>query len=262
VKEPARYDIDLAESWSILGKLHGGYLLARIVEQVLAYESAAGNRTTHPHPLATSATYVAAPSPGPATVVVQPLRTGRTVSTYHATLEQDGLPCVDAMATLGTLPAADAPVGWAAPTSAPPHIAPLEECVVPPPPLGTDRPSGLLDNVEMRLDPRSVLWATGEPSGDGECRGWLRMITPLGVVLDQFVMADAPPPATFDLGMYGWVPTLTLQVLLRRLPAPGWQRVHQRAQVVGDGLFDEDCTMWDEQGRTTVQARQLAHYRE
>ena len=69
------------------------------------------------------------------------------------------------------------------------------------------------------------------------------------------------PPVTFDLGLFGWVPTLELTVLLRGLPAPGWIRAVQRATLLQDGWLDEECLLWDSRGRLVAQARQLAGYR-
>ena len=45
------------------------------------------------------------------------------------------------------------------------------------------------------------------------------------------------------------------------LPAPGWIRAVQRARLLQDGWLDEECELWDSEGRLVVQARQLAGYR-
>ena len=79
--------------------------------------------------------------------------------------------------------------------------------------------------------------------------------------LDLLVFADAMPPATFDLGLWGWVPTLELTVHVRGLAAPGWLRVVQRATVLRDGWVDEECLLWDSTDHLVAQARQLAGYR-
>ena len=51
-------------------------------------------------------------------------------------------------------------------------------------------------------------------------------------------------------------------MLVRGVPAPGWLAVVQRARLVHDGWLDEDCEVWDSEGRLVAQARQLAMYRE
>ena len=255
----ARVEVRLDASWGIQGKLHGGYLLAHIVGAVLQQ----ADPDLHPHPLAASAVYVTPPAPAPATVRVATLRAGRSVATYRAILEQDGASCVETLVTAGRLPAADAAPVFTAPGAAPPPTAALADCPVAPRPRNVDRVPGVMNHVDMRLDPATTRWAHREPAGRAESRGWLQMLTQgWDPLLAQFILADAPPPVTFDLGMFGWVPTLQLQVLLRRQVRPGWQLVRQHALVVGDGLLDEDCTLWDTDGRVTVQARQLAAYRE
>src|SRR6185369_598975 len=72
-------------------------------------------------------------------------------------------------------------------------------------------------------------WAVGKPSGRGELRGWLRFDD--GREPDTLALltaVDALPPATFDLGVTGWVPTLELSCHVRAAPAPGALAVRQR----------------------------------
>ena len=54
------FEVDLDPQWSIGGKLNGGYLLAVLGRAAVA---AAGN-PGHPHPMAASAHFLRAPSPG------------------------------------------------------------------------------------------------------------------------------------------------------------------------------------------------------
>ena len=104
--------------------------------------------------------------------------------------------------------------------------------------------------------------AVGAPAGVAEVRAWLRRDDGDDAsMLDLLVFADALPPVTFDLGLMGWVPTVELTVLLRALPAPGWVRAVQRARLLQDGWLDEECELWDSEGRLVAQARQLAGYR-
>ena len=70
--------------------------------------------------------------------------------------------------------------------------------------------------------------------------------------------ADALPPATFDLGLYGWAPTLELTVHVRASPAPGWLRIRHATRNFAGGLFEEDAEVWDSAGRLVAQSRQLA----
>jgi hypothetical protein len=66
------------------------------------------------------------------------------------------------------------------------------------------------------------------------------------------------PPLGFAMGQRGWAPTVQLQVLVRAMPAPGWCLAEARATQIAGGWIDEDCTIWDSEGRLVVQARQLA----
>ena len=82
------------------GVLHGGWLLETLASVAL-------EQTAHPHPLAVSAHFTAAPALGPAVVEVEQLREGRTVGTLRARLAQEGRAQVEVLLTAGTLP----PVG-------------------------------------------------------------------------------------------------------------------------------------------------------
>lgn len=237
------YDVDLHPGWAIYGKPNGGYLLA-----ILARAATACVDTTHP--LAVSAHYLRAPNDGPATVRTEAVRRGRRVSTARATLWQDGKPCVDALVTSGELN--DAAVDWAA--GPPPDMPPPGDCVDA---QTAEFSPEILTQCELLVDPATAPFPT--PTGEPVVRFWFRLRDgtppdPLALVL----AVDVGPPAVFNLGKYGWAPTVELTVLLRGLPAPGWLLVESRSQTIADGWFDEEATVWDSTGRVVAQARQLA----
>ena len=239
-------DVHLDDRWSIGGKPHGGYLLRQLAEPVLT--------ETHPHPMAVSAHFVRSPGPGPATVTVETLRTGRRVANSRARMSQGGEVCVEALITTGRYDA-DATPFWTDATR-PPELLPVEECVA----SLAEREDGFrighLDFVDMRLD----LSSYDTPGAEVRC--WLRRTDEAPATMtDLLVFADALPPVTFGLGLTGWVPTVELTVLVRGIPAPGWLRAVQRATLLQDGWLDEECLIWDSQDRLVVQARQLAGYR-
>ena len=245
------YPVDLDGSWSIGGKPHGGYLLSTMVGLALDED--------HPHPMAVSAHYVASPDEGPATVEVERLRTGRRVASSRLRLSQDGRVRVEALLTAGKL-TPDAEPFFAA--ADPPELAPVDVWPATPSQVPGGPKVGVLDHVEIRQDPETYKWAFGEPGGGAEVRAWMRRQDGDDPsLLDLLVFADALPPVTFDLGLPGWVPTLELTVLIRALPAPGWVRGVQRARLLQDGWLDEECDLWDGDGRLVAQARQLAGYR-
>ena len=67
----------------------------------------------------------------------------------------------------------------------------------------------LAEHIEQRLDPATAGWARGEPSGQGEIRGWFRFLDDRAVQpADLYFVLDCFPPVAFDLGLMGWAPTL------------------------------------------------------
>ncbi|WP_129668888.1 thioesterase family protein [Phytoactinopolyspora endophytica] len=250
--EPGCYDIDIDGTWSVGDVPNGGYLLALILQAVSA-------ESPHPHPISTSAHYVAPPTPGPAQITVKLLRAGRTTATLRATLAQDQIPRVEALITTGSLDR-DADVEWAGPP--PEAVAPVDECI----PAVVDLPDGthvgVLEHVDLRLDPQTLGWFSGRPAGQLSMRGHVRMVD--GTQPDPIVLAlavDSLPPTVFGLGRLGWAPTVELSVLTRSLPAPGWLTVHLRGRLVRDGWFDEEAEVYDADGSLVAQSRQLARVR-
>jgi len=248
-----RFDAAVDEGWTIGGRPNGGYLLGMLARAAAAVSE-------HPHVVAASAAYVQPPEPGPAVVVTQVLRAGRSASQVQAQLEQDGRTCVVALLTLGRLDP-DASPYWdrgvpAAPTADFDACVPLDG----PPPGGAH--VGLFDQVELRLDPDVLGFTGGQPSGRGELRGWL--VLPEDEAFDPSSLlfaVDSFPPATFDIEFAGWVPTFAMTAYVRALPAPGPVRVVQRAHLVEGQRVDESCFVWDGDGRLVAQATQLAGIR-
>ena len=255
-----RVEVDLAESWCIGSKPHGGYLLATATEPALD--------DAHPHPLAVSAHYLRAPDAGPAVIEVERLRTGRRVASSRVRMSQEQGPCLEVLVTAGTLTRTDA--FWTGP-GRPPVLPDRGACQRAPAARPDGARYGPLDQVEVLLDPATTGWSAGPAAprslggpgeGVGEVAGWLRRADgDAASPLDLLIFADILPPVTFALGLPGWVPTVELTVLLRGLPAPGWLSGVQRSQLLHDGWIDEDCDLWDSGGRLVAQARQLAGYR-
>ena len=187
------------------------------------------------------------------------LRTGRTMSTVSAVLAQDDgrTERLRVLATYGDLSALPGDVHT---TATPPEMPPPEECVSTSeaPPSFMEQ-AGLLDRLDLRLDPACVGWAVGKPSGRGRIQGWLRLAD--GRAPDPLLLllaVDALPPVTFDLGLFGWTPTLELTVHVRAVPADGWLRVSHATRNLAGGLLEEDAEVWDGTGRLVAQSRQLA----
>ncbi|HTW19920.1 MAG TPA: thioesterase family protein [Mycobacteriales bacterium] len=242
--ETGVFDADLHPGWAIVGKPNGGYTLAILARAACEVVEAA-------HPLAISAHYLRAPSPGPVEVHAEAIRRGRRVSTARAALWEDGKPCIEALVTCGDL-VADPVIEWDA-IPAPP-MPPPEEC-----PAGSNPHFHveLFDHAELRVDPATAPFpqASGEPA----VRFWFRLRDGTEPdVRTLLLAADAGPPTVFNLEKYGWAPTVELTVLVRGIPAPGWLLVATEAQFVSGGWFDEQAFVWDSTGRLVAQARQLA----
>jgi hypothetical protein len=255
---PGVYDTDLSAGWTIFGAVNGGYLLA-VLGRALA------DTLPHSDPFTVSAHYLSASRPGPAVVRTQTVRTGRTLSTGQASLfqhDEEGreVERIRVLASYGDLDALPDDVRTSA---KPPAIPPISQCLGPedgPAPDADQQP--IAERLMLKLDPSTIGWALGQPSGKGEMRAWFgladgRDADPLSLLL----AVDALPPTAFDLGIAGWVPTVELTVHVRSRPAPGPVRVSITTRNLAGGFLEEDAEVWDSQDRLVAQSRQLARVR-
>jgi acyl-CoA thioesterase len=243
---------DLDPGWDIGGGiLNGGYLLS-VAGRAAVLDSA------HAHPVALSGSYLRATTGGPATLVVTPGPAGRTLGHSLVALADASGPVLTVQATTATL--TDEAPERAVPM---PGVPPPEQCLsvtenahLAPP--GLEVP-GLTRQIDTRLDPATAGWALGQPSGEPVLRAWVRFADgrepdPLALV----TFADVLPPTLWGAGLFGWAPTVQLQVLVRAVPAPGWCLVEARGGELAGGWHDEDYAIWDSTGRLVAQSRQLA----
>jgi acyl-Coa thioesterase superfamily protein/acyl-CoA thioesterase superfamily protein len=247
-----RFAVDVSESWTIAGKPNGGYLLAMLGRVAVA-------ATAQPHVVAASATYLRPPQPGAGIITATVLRSGRTASQCRSQLWQGDELCVEALVTVSEL--ADAPMFWGGGVPQP-QIAERERCVRVPSASPTGLRVPIMAEVDLRIDPADLGFASGAPSGRGELRGWLEL--PAGEQFDPVALlyaVDAFPPATFEVAATGWVPTLELTAYVRALPAPGPVRVLHKAQLIAGQRVDEATFVWDTTGRLVAQGLQLAGIR-
>jgi acyl-coenzyme A thioesterase PaaI-like protein len=258
--EPGReatYDAKLDPGWVVGGGVNGGYLLSVLGGAVAETSGVFG----HPDPFIVTAHYLSASRPGPATVSTSVLRNGGSLTTVAATMsqEQDGadVPRLTALASYGDLHGLTDEV---ATTAEEPDLPPREQCVpTSAAPEDFRRTAPLLDRFALLVDPACVGWALGEPSGRGMFQGWFRLNDEREPDAQSLLLAvDALPPVTFDLGVWGWAPTLELTVHVRARPAPGWLKLRHATRNVAGGYFEEDCEVWDSVGRLVAQSRQLA----
>jgi hypothetical protein len=257
-REPGVYDIDLSAGWAIISAVNGGYLLA-VLGRALA------DALPHDDPFSISAHYLTASQPGPAVVRTDVVRTGRTLSTGQASLFQyddEGreVERIRVLASYGDLDGLPDDVRTSA---KPPAIPPVDQCFGPQDgPAPVPGSSALTDRLMLKLDPSTLGWALGSPSGKGEMRAWFGLAD--GRDPDPFSLllaVDALPPTAFELGLSGWVPTVELTVHVRSRPAPGPLRVSITTRNLAGGVLEEDAEVWDSADRLVAQSRQLARAR-
>lgn len=192
----------------------------------------------------------------------QVVRTGRTLSTGEASLFQyadDGTE-VERIRVLATYCDLDALSDEIRTTAKAPAIPPREHCLGPsdgPAPIPGS--SAITERLDIKLDPATIGWAVGQPSGKGQMRGWFgladgRDADPLSLLLT----VDALPPTSFELGLKGWTPTVELTTHIRCRPAPGPLRVSITTRNLAGGFLEEDAEVWDSADRLVAQSRQLA----
>lgn len=203
-------------------------------------------------------TFFAAPDPGPCDLAVETVRSGRGASQVRTRLTQGDVPCVEAAVVLGSARTAEADV------SAPPEpVAPRSACRRSPAEQDDGRGRlPIMEVVDTRLDPETTGFTTGRPAGRGRLAGWSEQAdgqpwTPTSLL----VALDILPPASFDLGLSGWSPTMTFAATLHGTPAPGPARVVQWVDHLGGDRMVESCRVWDTEDRCVGQATQLAAIR-
>ncbi len=239
-----RYAAVLDADFGIMQALNGGYLMAVLARAAL-------DASDHPHPVASSTNFYRVAKPGPAEVIVEPRKSGRTADVARLTLVQDDRAVLEATLTTGTLDGEAEPVYSAAQNPLPP----IGECAT----FVHEGTEGFAAQVEMYYDGRTMGWLDGRPSGVPEIRAHFRLrdgYEPDAVLLAMAV--DALPPVVLNTGAAGWAPTVELTWYMRAVPAPGWLALHGSGRLVSDGWFDEEVEVWDSTGRLVAQGRQIA----
>jgi len=258
-RRPGHFDTTVHELWTVGDKPNGGYLQALLGRAALVTGRSAGDPAWEI--VSCSITYLRPPDLGAATVRTTLLRRGRSAAHVRAVLVQDGGDMVDAVFVLAELPAPPSVrYDGVEPLAAPPP----DECVRLPPRIPGGVHVGVMEVLDLRLDPATLPFADSPPPAGtpAELRGWSRFADsrepdPLSLLFS----VDAIPPATLMIGSTGWVPTLQMSTYVRARPAPGWLGIRMRADLVADGMVDESCVLWDSAGRVVAQATQLARLR-
>jgi acyl-coenzyme A thioesterase PaaI-like protein len=242
------FTADLGSAWTVGGKPHGGFLLALLARAAVATAGA-----PLPDPLAVSAQFLRAPEVGPVLLRTDVRKAGRQATVVTVNLEQRGQSCVEGVVTTGRLPRERA--AW----------ADLPNQPAEPPGNAVDLATQPMASVfrltagcDVRLDPNGAGFLHGHIGDPPRLRLWAR---PRGEQVDALfalMAGDISMPVTFNLGRFGWSPSVQLTALLRSRPAPGWLRIQMDCKAVHGPWFDADATVVDSTGRLVCQARQLA----
>jgi hypothetical protein len=178
--DPTTYEANLRDEWSSLAGMHGGYACSVAVRAMEAQLDDAP-RTLR----SLTATFLRATHPGPATVEVETLRTGRRLAVQRAELWQDGTRRVTVQGTF-----AGSMDGMAIDRPSLPRPDPANRL-----PFETGGLVKHFDNLHCDLDRR--WW----PGGDGDLArlsGWIRLKEARALDAALVVLvADVLPPTTF-----------------------------------------------------------------
>jgi acyl-CoA thioesterase len=239
----------VAEGWDTPRGPLGGYVMAIVLNgmQMAVADDARQPRSLTVH-------FVRPPHAGPVTVHPTVERTGRSLTTVTARLDQDGKKIALAIGAFST--PWESPVLEDAPM---PSVEPPDPARPPIPHIAPDRPR---PNFTQRL---TMQHRFGDQpftsSAHGEVGGWLGLCEERPIdALTVAVLADAWFPAPWPrLKELAPAPTVDLTVHFRApLPLPDGVLLGRfRSSVVRDGFFDEDGLLWDERGTLVAQSRQL-----
>ncbi len=242
-----RFEAEVMPGWDIGGNANGGYLVA-IAGRAMA--EAVGRP-----PLSLTAHFLRPGPPGPCTVEVSPVRTGRRLATATARLVMGDAAIIQLVGTFGD----QRPGGERWSREEPPAMPAYDDCEP-----RTAAPSGvrvdLIDRLAIRIRPGDDGFSSGRPTGDPEMRGWFALAAEEPIDVFALLLAvDSFPPPIFNLEVpSGWVPTVELTIHVRGVPSPGPLRCAFRSRFVADGLVDEEGEIWDSSGALVAQSRQLS----
>ena len=238
---------DVSSRWNIGTIPNGGYLMAIALSAV---ESA----VAHPDPMTATVHFLGRVASGePATIEVEVLREGRTLSTACARLLQNGRERLRLLATYGDLDASEGPTLI---TATPPPMPPPAECI------GYSLEEATMEiqkRFDIRLEPGVAGGAMGHPVGRPEVGGWIRFADGREPDLKSLALfADALPPTVLNIERFGWVPTIELTIHFRAKPAPGFLRTWFASRFLVESHVEEDGEIWDSEGNLVALSRQLS----
>ncbi len=249
-----RFTAEVSSDWRAGRGPHGGYLAAILLRALI--ETVADPARS---PRSLTIHYARAPKPGPVSIRTVLERTGRSLSTLSARMEQDG--------SLVALVLAAFSVPWSAP-----ELTDLQMPDVAPPDA-TREPGTLLKygappfTSHIVLQPRTGAFPFTGAEQPMEIGGWLGLSEPRPIdALSLAFFSDALfSPPFVRLTERATSPTIDLTVHFRAsLPLTASPDPNElclarfRSGLVHEGFFEEDGVIWAADGTVLAQSRQLA----
>jgi acyl-CoA thioesterase len=264
--EQSTFDATVAEGWKAGRGPHGGYLAAMLLRALIETVGDPGRS-----PRSLTIHYARAPEPGPVEICTRVERSGRSLSTLSARMEQDG--------RLLALVLSAFSVPWSGPEL---NDLPLPDVE----PAGPEREAGTALKFGAPAFTRHLVMQprfqgrplTGERRAM-ELGAWLglaeaRPIDPLSLAFFSDALIPSPFMAT---GAPAAAPTIDLTIHFRtptprrspgdapneppRSPGPDAHELcfaQVSCKLIHEGFFEEDGVIWAADGTVLAQSRQLA----
>lgn len=246
-KGDGNYNASISNNWSIANIPNGGYSMA-----VLA--NAMRDFSDFNAPVLMSANYCGRLQPGPLDINIERLSQSRQFDRLQINAEQDGIIALRAWGTLMQAYQNDPSHEQDAP-----KLPPLDECTV-----HTAAPGmNIHDRFELRFDPDTAGWMQQQLASRSEIQGWITMAEQQAWTPElMMLVCDAFPPSIFNSrGMFGWVPTIELNVQILKLPTSKWLKCVFRSRYINGNLLVEDGEIWDANDDLIATSRQLAQFK-
>jgi acyl-CoA thioesterase len=251
--ERVQFSAQVSPDWRAGRGPHGGYLAAMLLR---ALTEAVDDPARTPRSLTIH--YARAPQPGPVSIDATIERTGRSLSTLSARMEQDGALVALALAAFS--------VPWDAP-----HVAELPMPDVAP--RDAERKTGIplfagapAFTRQLIIQPRIGAVPFQGSDAPMEIGSWLGLVEPRPIdALSLAFFSDALfSPPFIRLSEPSTTPTIDLTIHFRT-PMPRETEpdpnelcfARFRSGLIQEGFFEEDGVIWASDGSVLVQSRQL-----
>jgi acyl-CoA thioesterase len=254
VGEQAVFAAQVAPDWRAGRGPHGGYLAAMLLRPLIASVADPGRA-----PRSLTIHYARAPEPGPARITTTLERDGRSLSTLSARMHQGERLIALALAAFS--------VPWGGPEISTSRMPAVE------PPDPSREGIKLIEHGGPEFARQIVLQPRmqGRPFSDAErpmlIRGWIGLAEPRPIdALSLAFFSDALIPTPYmRMTEMAAVPTVDLTVHFHARTAAQPQAdprelclAQTTTELVHDGFFVEDGTIWATDGTLLAHSRQLA----